>query len=81
MIYISLHQLSEILRCKAYAQFDLRTEKHASMYTLMKAVIREWAKIPQNYIRKACGVFFSLLKAIFLGKGDHIEIIAIHFPI
>ena len=52
----------------------VRTKKYASMDALKKAIIREWAKIPQDHIRAACNSFFDRLKAIVKAKGGPIEL-------
>lgn len=49
------------------------TKKYASVEVLQKAIVREWAKIPQDHIRAACDSFFDRLKAIVKAKGGHIE--------
>ena len=58
----------------AILESKVRTKKYASMDALKKAIVREWAKIPQDHIRAACNSFFNRLKAIVTAKGGHIEL-------
>lgn len=52
----------------------VRTKKYTSMDALKKAIVREWAKIPQAHIRAACNSFFDRLRAIVKANGGHIEL-------
>ena len=44
------------------------------MDALKKAIVREWAEIPQDHIRAAWNSFFDRLKTIVKAKGGHIEL-------
>lgn len=49
------------------------TKKYHSMDAFKKAIVREWAKIPDDQVRAACNSFTDRLKAIVKAKGGHIE--------
>lgn len=51
----------------------VRAVKHSSLESLKAAIVREWAKIPQCYLRSACDSFYNRLRAIVKAKGGHIE--------
>lgn len=48
-------------------------KKYHSMDAFKKAIVREWAKIPEDHVRAACNSFKDRLKAIVKAKGGHIE--------
>ena len=55
-------------------QSKVRTKKYATMDALKKAIVREWAKIPQDHIRAACNSFFDRLKTLVKAKGGYVEL-------
>ncbi|XP_043063137.1 uncharacterized protein LOC122319623 [Drosophila yakuba] len=55
----------------AILESKVRTKRYTSLEALKKAVVREWAKIPD--IRAACDSFLDRLKAIMKAKGGHIK--------
>ena len=44
------------------------------MDAFKKAIVREWAKIPEDHVRAACNSFTDRLKEIVKAKGGHIEL-------
>ena len=46
---------------------------HLSDDTLNIALLREWAKIPQETLRVSVGNFRQIIKLLIEKKGDHIE--------
>lgn len=48
-------------------------KKYHSMDAFKKAIVREWAKIPEDHVRAACNSFTARLKEIVKAKGGHIE--------
>lgn len=48
-------------------------KKHRSVDALKQAIVREWARIPEDHVRAACESFKDRLKQIVKAKGGHIE--------
>lgn len=48
-------------------------KKYHSMDAFKKAIVREWDKIPEDHVRRACEAFTTRLKEIVKAKGGHIE--------
>lgn len=57
----------------AILEAKVSSKKYQSVDCLKDSLQREWAAIPQNVLRSACGAFMTRLNAVIRAKGGHIE--------
>jgi hypothetical protein len=57
----------------SYIQTRACNKKHSTIEALKKSIRREWAQMPEAYIRKVCSRFRPRIEAVIAAEGGHIE--------